>query len=114
VDDNRDAALTLAKMLNLLGYDVSTAHDGIHALEQAEKFRPEVVLMDVGMPVLNGYEATRRIREQTWGRRMVIIALTGWGQEGDGTQSKEAGCDGHLVKPVSLTDLEKMLALPMP
>ena len=66
--------------------------------------------MDVGMPRLNGYEATRRIREQPWGRSVVIIALTGWGQEGDRVQSREAGCDGHLVKPVDLADLENLLA----
>ena len=66
--------------------------------------------MDVGMPRLNGYEATRRIREQPWGRSVIIIALTGWGQEGDKLQSREAGCDGHLVKPVDLADLENLLA----
>ena len=66
--------------------------------------------MDVGMPRLNGYEATRRIREQPWGRSVLIIALTGWGQEGDKERSREAGCDGHLVKPVSLPDLEQLLA----
>jgi CheY-like chemotaxis protein len=109
VDDNRDAAFTLAKMLSLLGHDVGTARDGIHAIEQAEKLRPEVILMDVGMPVLNGYEATRRIRQQAWGRSMIIVALTGWGQEGDRVQARDAGCDGHLVKPVSLPDLQKML-----
>jgi CheY-like chemotaxis protein len=66
--------------------------------------------MDVGMPRLNGYEATRRIREQEWGRSIVIVALTGWGQEGDRARSQEAGCDGHLVKPVELAELEKLLA----
>ena len=65
--------------------------------------------MDVGMPRLNGYEATRRIREQPWGRSVIIIALTGWGQDGDRLLSSEAGCDGHLVKPVNLSDLEKLL-----
>jgi PAS domain S-box-containing protein len=109
VDDNRDGALTLAKMLSLLGNEVRTAHDGIQAVRKAEEFHPEVILMDVGMPGLNGYDATRRIREQSWGRSAIIIALTGWGQEGDRIQSREAGCDGHLVKPVSLTDLENML-----
>ena len=72
--------------------------------------------MDVGMPRLDGYEATRHIREQPWGKTMTIIALTGWGQEGDKLQSKEAGCNAHLVKPVNLSDLEKILAelLPSP
>jgi PAS domain S-box-containing protein len=108
-DDNRDSALTLAKVLKLLGHEVRTAGDGAGAVRQAEDFRPEIILMDVGMPGLNGYEATRQIRQQPWARGTIIIALTGWGQERDRIQSREAGCDGHLVKPVSLTDLEKML-----
>src|SRR5205823_3602926 len=83
VDDNRDSAGSMATLLKLLGNDVATAHDGVEAVEAAERFRPDVVLMDVGMPRLDGYEATRRIREQPWGKGMVIIALTGWGQEGD-------------------------------
>jgi len=109
VDDNRDAAASMALMLELLGNEVRTANNGIEAVDLAEQFRPQVVLMDIGMPQLNGYEATRRIRDQPWGRGMTIIALTGWGQEMDRTQSKEAGCDGHLVKPVNLPDLEKLL-----
>lgn len=110
VDDNRDSATSMAMMLKLIGNDVRTANDGIEAIEVSEQFLPQVILMDVGMPKLNGYEATRRIREQAWGKSMVIIALTGWGQEGDRVQSKEAGCDGHLVKPVSFTDLDALLA----
>ena len=109
VDDNQDSAASMAMMLQLLGDEVRTAHDGIEAVELAEQFRPQVVLMDIGMPRLNGYEATRRIREQPWGRDMAVIALTGWGQEVDRAKSKEAGCDGHLVKPVNLPDLEKLL-----
>ena len=99
----------MAMMLRLLGDEVRTAHDGVEAVEVAEAFRPQVVLMDVGMPNLNGYDATRRIREQPWGRSVVVVALTGWGQDGDRAQSREAGCDGHLVKPVNLADLEKLL-----
>jgi CheY-like chemotaxis protein len=109
VDDNRDGADSLATMLKLLGNEVRTAHDGVAALEVVGQFRPEVILMDVGMPKLNGLEATRRIRAQAWGRDMTIIALTGWGQENDRERSHEAGCDGHLVKPVNLPDLEKLL-----
>jgi PAS domain S-box-containing protein len=109
VDDNLDSAASMAMMLQLLGNEVRTAHDGLEAVELAERFRPQVVLMDIGMPNLNGHEATRRIREQPWGRDMAIIALTGWGQEMDRAQSKEAGCNGHLVKPVELSDLEKLL-----
>jgi len=110
VDDNRDSAASLAVMLKLLGNEVRTAHDGFAAIELAEQFRPQVVLMDIGMPKLNGYEATRRICEQPWGRDMAVIALTGWGQEEDRARSKEAGCAGHLVKPVKLPDLETLLA----
>jgi PAS domain S-box-containing protein len=109
VDDNRDSASSMALMLKLLGNDVATAHDGIEAVDKAEEFRPEVILMDVGMPRLNGYDASRRIRQQPWGAPVIIIALTGWGQEGDRAMSKVAGCDGHLVKPVSLADLKKLL-----
>ena len=78
-------------------------------MEAAGEFRPEVILMDIGMPRLNGYDATRRIRREPWGRGVTIIALTGWGQESDRVQSKEAGFDGHLVKPVDFSDLEKLL-----
>jgi CheY-like chemotaxis protein len=109
VDDSRDAANSLAHVLRLLGNEVRVAHDGIEAVKAAEECRPEFILMDVGMPRLNGYDAARRIREQPWGASTVIIALTGWGQEGDLVQSKEAGCDGHLVKPVDISDLERLL-----
>ncbi len=109
VDDNGDSAASMTMMLTLMGNEVSTAYNGVDALEAAARFRPEIVLMDVGMPRMNGYEATRRIREQPWGRAMTIVALTGWGQEADRLKSEEAGCDGHLVKPVSLHDLETLL-----
>jgi PAS domain S-box-containing protein len=114
VDDNRDSAESMAMMLQLTGNEVTTAHDGIAAVEAAERVRPEVILMDVGMPRLNGYEATRRIREQPWGQGTVIIALTGWGQDVDRVQSRQAGCDGHLVKPIALADLDKLLATLLP
>ena len=109
VDDNQDAATSMAMMLSLLESDVKVAHDGIQAVEIAEQFRPQLILMDVGMPRLNGYDATRRIREQSWGRQIAIIALTGWGQDADKTLSREAGCNGHLVKPVDLLDLQRLL-----
>jgi PAS domain S-box-containing protein len=110
VDDSRDSATSMAMVLRLSGNEVRVAHDGVQAVEAAESFRPEVVLMDVVMPRRNGYEATRRIREQPWGRNMIVIALTGWGQENDKVRSREAGCNGHLVKPVNLSDLEELLA----
>ncbi|MBY0525446.1 MAG: MEKHLA domain-containing protein [Gemmataceae bacterium] len=110
VDDNRDGADSLAMMLGLMGNDVRTTYDGLQAIEVARQFLPQVVLMDVGMPRLDGLEATRRIRQHDWGRDMTIIALTGWGQDGDRERSHDAGCDGHLVKPVNLPDLEKQLS----
>jgi PAS domain S-box-containing protein len=110
VDDNRDGADSMAEMLALLGNDVRTAHDGLEAVAEAGRFRPEVILMDVGMPRLNGLDATRRIRGQPWGKDIAIVALTGWGQDRDREQSRRAGCDGHLVKPVALPDLERLFA----
>jgi signal transduction histidine kinase/ActR/RegA family two-component response regulator len=109
-DDNRDSAESMATMLKLMGNDVTTAHDGIEAVAVADQVRPQAILMDIGMPRLNGLEATRRIRAQAWGQSIVIVALTGWGQDGDRIRSEKAGCDGHLVKPVNLPDLEKLLA----
>jgi len=109
-DDNLDGVESMAEMLRCGGDEVWTANDGLEAVVAAEAFRPEIILMDIGMPRLNGLDATRRIREQPWGKVVAIIALTGWGQDGDRERSREAGCDGHLVKPVNLTDLEKMFA----
>ncbi len=91
VDDNRDGAESMAEMLGLLGHELRTAHDGLEAVEAAEAFRPDVILMDVGMPRLNGLEATRRIRERPWGRRSPSSRWTGWGQEDDRERSREAG-----------------------
>jgi CheY-like chemotaxis protein len=112
VDDNRDAAAILGRMLSLLGHDVRTAHDGLEGLELAEAFRPEVLLLDIGLPRLNGYEVCRRIRGQPWGKGMFIVAVTGWGQEDDRRRAREAGFDHHLTKPVNLEALEGMLAEP--
>lgn len=109
VDDNRDGAKSLAMMLELLGDEVCTAHDGVEAIEKAKLFQPEVILMDLGMPRLNGLDATKQIRRNEWGKNIAIIALTGWGQQGDKEQSREAGCNGHLVKPVNLSDLQRAL-----
>lgn len=111
VDDNRDGATSLATMLRLLGDEVRTAHDGIEAVEVAAEFRPEVILMDVGMPRLNGLEATRLIKNEPWGQGVIIIALTGWGQDNDRARSFEAGCDDHMVKPVDIAELQRKLAI---
>ena len=110
MDDNKDSANSLAMMLKLMGHETRTAYDGLEAVEAAAAFRPDVVLLDIGLPKLNGYDACRRIREQPWGEGMVLIALTGWGQEEDKCRSKEAGFNFHMVKPVDPAALEKLLA----
>jgi CheY-like chemotaxis protein len=109
-DDNEDSALTMAMMLKIMGNEVRTARDGVEAVELAEAFRPEVILLDIGMPRLNGYDACRRIREQSWGGGIVMVALTGWGQDEDKRRSEEAGFDHHMVKPVEPDTLDKLLA----
>jgi PAS domain S-box-containing protein len=108
VDDNRDSADSLAMLFEITGNQTYLAHDGVEALESIEKYRPEVVLLDIGLPKLDGHEVCRRVREQPWGKDIRIIALTGWGQEDDRRKSEEAGFNGHLVKPV---DYDKLLAL---
>jgi PAS domain S-box-containing protein len=108
-DDNVDAADSLAAMLQLAGHEVRVARDGVEAVTVAEQFHPQLILMDVGMPRLNGLEATRRIRSQPWGRKVRIVALTGWGQEADREKTAAAGCDRHFVKPVSLADVTDLL-----
>ncbi len=112
VDDNRDGAASLGMMLSLLGHDTRTAHDGLQALELAGAFRPDVILLDIGLPRLNGYEAARRLRAQPWGREVLLVAVTGWGQEEDKRRALEAGFDFHLVKPVEPAALAKLLAGP--
>ncbi len=110
VDDNRDSADSLAMLLRLTGNEVQTAYDGVEGVEAAEQFRPEVVLLDIGMPKLNGEDACRRIRSEPWGQDMLLIALTGWGQEDDRRRTVEAGFDTHIVKPVDPEALLKLLA----
>ncbi|HYE74351.1 MAG TPA: ATP-binding protein, partial [Blastocatellia bacterium] len=108
-DDNQDSADSLALFLSITGHEVHTAHDGLTAVIEAERFQPNVILLDIGMPKLNGYEAARRIREQS-GNNVLLIALTGWGQEEDRRRSKEAGFDHHLTKPVDFDALSRLLA----
>ena len=110
VDDNEDGAQSLAILLRLSGHDTHTAHDGVAALEAAERVRPDVVLLDIGLPGLNGYEVCRRIRQQPWGKNLVLVALTGWGKDEDRKKSAEAGFDSHLVKPVDHAVLAGLLA----
>ncbi len=110
VDDNADSADSLGELLRVLGNDVRIARDGLEAVAAAEAFRPELVLLDIGLPKLNGYDVARRIRDQPWGRAVTLVALTGWGQDEDRRRSQQAGFDLHLVKPVELAALEKLLA----
>ncbi|HEU5181326.1 MAG TPA: response regulator [Candidatus Polarisedimenticolia bacterium] len=109
-DDNLDSAESMAIALRLMGHNVQTAHDGLAAVEAAERDRPDVVLLDLGMPRMNGYDACRRIREMEGGQRIVVIAQTGWGQEEDQSRTRAAGFDGHLTKPADFDVLEKLLA----
>ena len=109
VDDNEDAAISLAMLLKLSGNETCTAHDGPHALRAAEEFRPDLVLLDLGMPEMSGHEVCRRIRAQPWGKAMRVLALTGWGQEQDRLKTEQAGFDGHLVKPLDPGKLEELL-----
>jgi CheY-like chemotaxis protein len=110
VDDNRDSADSLVMLLRIMGNDTRTAYDGQQGVDAAEEFRPDVMLLDIGLPKLNGYEACRRIRETAWGKSVVLIAVTGWGQEEDRRRSHEAGFDHHMVKPVDPQTLMKLLA----
>ena len=114
-DDNADALQTLATVLELGGHEVFSASNGSLALESAERHLPEVALLDIGMPLLDGYEVARRIRAQVWGKRITLVALTGWGQDSDRRRSQEAGFDSHLVKPLDLAKLTQLLSrLPVP
>jgi len=110
VDDNKDSADSLSMMLRITGMEVRTAYDGLEAVAAAAAFNPDVVFLDIGLPKLNGYEAARRIREQPWGKDMVLVAVTGWGQEVDRRRSQEAGFNAHMVKPVDPAALQQMLA----
>jgi CheY-like chemotaxis protein len=110
VDDNVDAAETLSMLLELKGHEVRVAHDGPEALRVLGSFRPRLILLDIGLPGMNGYEVARRIRQSEELRGVTLAALTGWGQEEDRRRSREAGFDHHLVKPVDIDALEKLLA----
>jgi len=109
VDDNRDSANSMAMLLKYDGHTTHTAYDGLEAVEAATTFRPDVVLLDIGLPGLNGYEACRRIREQASDKTVRLIALTGWGQHEDRQKTTEAGFDAHFVKPVDFAELLKVL-----
>ncbi len=106
----RQEAEERAMLLRMSGHETRVAHDGLEAVEAAERFRPDVVLLDIGLPKLNGYDACRRIREQPWGQKMLLVALSGWGQDEDRQKSRQAGFDQHLVKPADYGKLMKLLA----
>src|SRR5262249_9197852 len=97
VEDNRDAAAMLNFLLKDLGQEPRVAHDALIALDEAARFKPHVILLDIGLPELHGYEVARRIRQQPWGKPALLVAITGWGQEADRQQSQAAGIDVHLV-----------------
>jgi CheY-like chemotaxis protein len=109
VDDNGDSAESLAMLLSLSGHETHVARSGPDALTRADALRPDAILLDLGLPGLNGYEVCRRLRAGAWAGAIPIIAITGWGQAEDRQRSKDAGFDGHLVKPVVLADLKALL-----
>jgi PAS domain S-box-containing protein len=109
VDDNRDAATALQLFLKLLKHDTRVAFNGLQAIEVAEEFRPDMILMDIGMPEMDGFEAARRIREKGWSAGTQMVALTGWGQEDDRRRSRESGFDHHFTKPLNTDDLLQLL-----
>jgi signal transduction histidine kinase/CheY-like chemotaxis protein len=111
VDDNRDASRSLCRLLRLLGAEVEVAHDGPQALDMLKSYRPSVVLLDIGMPNMDGYEVARRIRSHSEWDDVVLIAVTGWGQDQDRRRTAEAGFNHHLVKPAKISDIESLLAL---
>ncbi len=109
VDDNRDAADSLAMLLRTTGNDIRTAYDGLEAVQVASEFRPDVVLLDIGLPKIDGHEVAQRIRKEPWGRQMCLIAVTGWSDETDRARSRAAGFDHHLVKPLDTGHLAQLL-----
>jgi len=110
VDDNRDAADTLAAILRLMGHEVRVFYDGEEALRAAPEFRPHAMVLDIGMPRMNGYDVATRVRRADWGRGVTLIALTGWGQQRDKALAAETGFDHHLTKPVDAAALAALLS----
>ena len=104
------AANTLAMILKMEGHDIDTAYSGLEALERIEQFTPAIVLLDIGLPVIDGFEVARRIRALPHGRNVRLVAITGYGQEVDRARTREAGFAHHLVKPVDFADLERLLS----
>lgn len=109
VDDLSDAAASLALVCELYGAEARVASNGLQALSVGADFRPDVILMDISMPHMNGYEAARHLRAEAWGKHAVLIALTGWGRQGDIEAARAAGFDGHLLKPVEAVALISLI-----
>jgi CheY-like chemotaxis protein len=110
VDDHADGATSMCRLLRVLGYEARQASDGLAGLHAAAEFRPDVALLDIAMPRLSGYEVARRLRAEPWGKQMLLIAVTGWGQDGDKQRATDAGFDYHLTKPVAVADLTRVLS----
>jgi CheY-like chemotaxis protein len=110
VDDNHDAAQSLAVLLSFDGHTLRCACDGAEGLKIAENFRPDVILLDIGLPKLNGYEVAQRLRATSWGNAIILVAITGWGQPEDKRRAMAAGFDRHLTKPVDIEDVRAVLA----
>lgn len=108
VDDNVDAAESAAEILRLLGNKVSVVHDGLAAVHAVDAWQPEVVLLDIGLPGIDGYEVARRVRQSAFGKDVMLVALTGWGQDKDRERASDAGFDLHWVKPVGLDKLKEL------
>jgi CheY-like chemotaxis protein len=107
VDDNQDSADAVALILQLDGHEVKTVYSGVDALDLVEEFKPHAVLLDIGMPQLNGYQVARRLRSQAWGKNVLLIAQTGWGQQEDIRQCHEAGFNHHVTKPIDFQKLRE-------
>ena len=110
VDDNIDILMSMEMLLDLMGYIVATASNGLEAIDTARTFPPDLILMDIGMPQLNGYAVAKEIRKQSWGEKIFIVALTGLGHEQDKQDAKEAGFDFHITKPIKIDMLKRLLA----
>jgi CheY-like chemotaxis protein len=109
VDDNEDGAATLSSLLESVGHETFTAHDGRAALDLLDSHRPDVVLLDIGLPLVSGYEVCRQIRSRPWAKAVTLVAVTGWGQDGDRQKAREAGFDHHLLKPLEFAELQRVL-----
>lgn len=110
VDDDSDGAASLSMLLTMVGHEITTAHDGLEAIDAARRFEPHIVLLDLDLPKLNGYDVCRRMRGETWGSQALIVAVTGWSDEAHRSEALTAGFDMHLVKPVSAEVFMTVLA----